>query len=82
MAAKKKPVSFEKALTELETLVDELETGEMTLEQSLKAFEKGVKLCRDCRESLSAAERKVQQLITEHTEEALEPFDEDQLDDI
>ena len=51
--------SFEDALTELESLVDTLEHGELTLEQSLAAFERGVKLTRTCQKALDVAEQKV-----------------------
>ena len=58
----KKPLDFETALAELETLVEQLESGELPLEESLKAFEKGIALTRQCQESLKAAELKVKEL--------------------
>jgi len=54
---------FEKSLNELEGLVRDLEQGELTLEQSLKAFERGVSLTRACQESLKSAEQRVEQLM-------------------
>ena len=63
----KKPLDFETALAELETLVEQLECGELPLEESLKAFEKGIALTRQCQESLKAAELKVKEL-TENDE--------------
>lgn len=54
---------FEKALDELEQIVARLEGGELSLEQSLKDFERGVHLTRDCHEVLQHAELKVQQLL-------------------
>ncbi|MBS3803963.1 MAG: exodeoxyribonuclease VII small subunit [Oleiphilaceae bacterium] len=54
---------FEKSLNELETLVRDLEQGELSLEQSLGAFERGVKLTRECQQSLKTAEQRVEQLI-------------------
>lgn len=85
MAGKKKgaddelaEVSFENALEELETLVEKMETGELSLEDSLAAFERGVKLTRHCQSSLKAAELKVK-VLTEAGD--LEDLDLDSLDD-
>ncbi|MDX1755782.1 MAG: exodeoxyribonuclease VII small subunit [Marinobacter sp.] len=54
---------FEKALNELESLVKDLEQGELSLEQSLGAFERGVKLTRDCQQALKSAEQRIEQLV-------------------
>ncbi len=84
MATKKKDadeladVSFEAALEELESLVEKMETGELSLEDSLAAFERGVKLTRHCQSSLKAAELKVK-VLTESGD--LEDLDVDSLDD-
>ena len=64
---KKKPVdgdtlNFELALAELETLVNELETGELGLAESLQKFERGVTLVRHCQQSLDRAKQKIQTL--------------------
>jgi exodeoxyribonuclease VII small subunit len=59
----KKSVNLEKALTELEKLVEEMEQGNLSLEESLKRFEKGIALTSDCQEALQKAELKVQELI-------------------
>jgi exodeoxyribonuclease VII small subunit len=59
----KKPVNLEKALNELEKLVEEMEQGNLSLEESLKRFEKGIALTSDCQEALQKAELKVQELI-------------------
>jgi len=61
-AAKKSP-NLEKAMGELEQIVEQLEGGELTLEKSLAQFEKGVKLSRECQKSLTEAEQKVQILL-------------------
>lgn len=66
----KKPLNFEQALGELETLVTAMESGEMSLEESLKAFEQGVKLTRDCQQALTEAEQKVQLLLSEEGDTA------------
>jgi exodeoxyribonuclease VII small subunit len=60
--AKKTP-NFEKALGELETLVDEMEQGNLSLEESLKRFEKGIALSSECQQALQNAELKITQLI-------------------
>ena len=59
----KKSVNLEQALTELEKLVEEMEQGNLSLEESLKRFEKGIALTSDCQEALQKAELKVQELI-------------------
>lgn len=65
---RKKPIKFEAALDELETLVEELEEGELSLEDSLKAFERGIRLTRECQQALSEAEQKVRLLVEENDE--------------
>ena len=64
MPTKKKALSFEQSLADLETLVSTMETGELTLDESLGAFEEGVKLTRQCQNMLDEAEQKVQ-ILTE-----------------
>jgi len=59
----KKSVNLEKALTELEKLVEEMEQGNLSLDESLKRFERGIALTSDCQEALQKAELKVQELI-------------------
>ena len=59
---KKVDVNFEKALDELESIGEDLESGDLSLEDSLKSFEKGIKLARKCQEQLSKAE--LQGLLT------------------
>lgn len=63
--AEKSPsiAEFEKSLDELEALVKSLEQGELSLEQSLGAFERGVTLTRACQQALKTAEQRVDQLI-------------------
>ena len=61
MAARKKAaLDFEQSLTDLQNLVERLENGELSLEDSLTAFEQGVRLTRDCQAALAQAEQKVQ----------------------
>lgn len=56
-------MSFEKKLTRLEEIVQKMENGELSLDDSLKLFEEGVKLSRDCNKELSEAEQKVKKLV-------------------
>ena len=69
-AKTKKPLNFEQALGELEALVTSMESGEMSLEDSLRAFEQGVRLTRDCQQALTEAEQKVQLLLSEEGDTA------------
>ncbi len=56
------PESFESAMEQLETLVSRMESGDLSLEESLKAFEKGVHLTRFCQNQLQKAELKIHEL--------------------
>ena len=72
----KKPVNLEKALADLESLVDELESGDLPLEKAMKKFEEGIKLTRSCQVALKDAEQKVEILLkSAGGEEALEEFE-------
>ncbi len=68
MAKKKATPDFEKALAELEALVEKMEQGDMSLEESLKSFERGIQLTRTCQQALEDAEQKVEQLLAEDGE--------------
>ncbi|KTD38852.1 exodeoxyribonuclease VII small subunit [Legionella nautarum] len=59
-----KPIHFEKSMTELEEIVMQLEKGELSLDDSLKQFEKGIVLARKCQEILQHAEQKIEMLAT------------------
>ena len=61
-AATPKLADFEAAMTELEQLVQAMESGDLSLEQSLGKFERGVALVRQCQDSLKAAELRIEQL--------------------
>ena len=63
MARSKKKIDFEKNLGALEDIVHTLEDGELSLEASLNAFEKGVLLTRECQTALTEAEQRVQMLV-------------------
>ncbi len=68
---------FEASLNELEKLVDALEGGDLTLEQSLQDFERGINLTRACQNALTEAQQKVQILLQKNTRNSLEDFDSD-----
>jgi exodeoxyribonuclease VII small subunit len=78
--ARKKPTAagFEKALQELEALVEKMEQGELSLEDSLQHFEQGIQLSRACQQALREAEQKVEILMRKNSQEEIVPFsDED-----
>ncbi len=74
--ARKKSVDFEEALEQLEDLVEQMEDGDLTLEESLAAFEKGVRIARECQLALQQAEQRVQILLKQDGTEKLVPFAE------
>jgi len=75
MAARKQgDFNFEKALQELEELVEKMETGNLSLEESLKYFERGVALTRNCQQALAEAEQKVQILLKQNGKDELQEF--------
>lgn len=75
MARKKASLDFEQSLAELQALVERLENGELSLEDSLAAFEQGIALTRDCQGALAQGEQKVQVLLERDGELTAQPFD-------
>jgi len=73
---KKSEFDFEKALAELEALVEKMEQGDLSLEDSLKHFERGIALTRACQKALVDAEQKVQILLQSEGEQSLTGFTE------
>ncbi|MFT5659376.1 MAG: exodeoxyribonuclease VII small subunit [Gammaproteobacteria bacterium] len=67
---------FEKALTQLEQIVNQMEGGELGLEESLDQFEKGIKLAKNCQNTLSSAKLRVEQLIEKNGLQQTMPFDD------
>lgn len=65
---------FEDALGKLEDIVRRMEAGDMTLEESLKAFEEGIKLARLCSRKLDEAERRVEMLLKQEEDLVIKPF--------
>lgn len=80
MPPKKKGVDFEQSLSTLESLVTRMEQGDMSLEESLQAFETGIALTRECQTRLAAAEQQVSKLIEQQGIISLEPFAADEGD--
>ena len=74
----KKTINLEKALTDLEEIVEELESGDLPLEKAMKKFEEGIKLTRNCQAALKEAEQKVEILLKSAGGEALEEFEVDE----
>ncbi len=74
MPRKKSTTLFEDSLAELEQLVSQLERGDISLEESMTAFERGVALTRTCQQALQQAEQKVQILLDKNGTQTLEPF--------
>ncbi len=68
-------MSFEDKLQELEKIVEKLENGQLSLDESLGLFEKGIKLVRECDTNLKCARQKVEKLIEENNDVRSEPFE-------
>lgn len=69
-------IDFEASIRELEALVEKMEKGDLSLEQSLEDFERGVALTRACQQALREAEQKVRILSGKDEAATLEPFDD------
>ena len=74
------PLNFEAALAELEQLVERMETGELSLEASLQAFERGVALTRECQKALKDSELRVAALTETDAGLTLEEVDPEEFD--
>ena len=70
-----KSINLEKSLADLETLVEELESGDLPLDKAMKKFEQGIKLTRDCQSALKDAEQKVEILLKSAGGESLRDFE-------
>jgi len=68
MASSSKKLSFEEAFEKLELIVLQLEKGEITLEESITSFEKGMELVKICSDALNQAETKLKKLVKDDTE--------------
>ena len=67
--------NFETSLKELEALVEKMEQGDLSLEESLSHFERGVQLSRVCQQALKSAEQKVEILMKKSSQEEITSFD-------
>lgn len=74
-AADTKTYPFEESLARLEALVSRMESGELSLEESLATFEEGIRLSRACQQALAEAEQKVRMLTEKDGEVTSEPLD-------
>ena len=81
MNRKTRQPDFEKSLLELEALVEKLEAGDLPLEDSLKTFERGVALTRECQQALKAAQARVDVLVKRGADYAAVPFEGDATED-
>ena len=77
-----KDKKFEDAMKELEDIVKRLESGDLSLEESLKIFEEGIALSRYCFRTLEEAEKKVSILIKDGQEIKREPFESEKSEDV
>ncbi|QSX34750.1 exodeoxyribonuclease VII small subunit [Shewanella avicenniae] len=78
MAKKPENLSFEQSLGELEQIVTELEQGEVSLDDALKQFERGVHLVRASQDKLDQAQQKVAILLSNDTQAPLSPFESEE----
>ena len=70
-------LAFEKSLKELEALVTKMEQGNLSLEESLQHFERGIQLTRTCQQALKEAEQKVEILMKKNGQDDIAPFTTD-----
>ena len=75
MPKKTTKLDFESAIHELEQIVEQMESGNITLEESLSQFERGIALTRECQQALSEAEQKVEILMQKNGQSQFAPFD-------
>ena len=76
--SKDKPESFESLFTELETTVAKLEAGDLSLDESLALFQRGMELAKKCGGMLDAAELRIKELVPHGEELVAEEFDEEE----
>lgn len=69
-----KKINLEKSISDLERLVDELESGDLPLEKAIKKFEEGIKLSRKCQTALKEAEQKIEILLGDNSSEKVTSF--------
>ena len=77
MPKKTNVINFEKTFAELEELVKKMEEGDLSLEESLEYFERGILLTKNCQQALNKAEQKVRILLEKNNKNNLESFSSD-----
>lgn len=77
MAKKSSLPDFETALTELEKIIEKMESGEQSLEEALASFQRGIELTRTCQQGLKDAEQRVEKLLAQNGNAQVEPYTED-----
>lgn len=77
MAKKSSLPDFETALTELEKIIEKMESGEQSLEEALASFQRGIELTRTCQQGLKDAEQRVEKLLAQNGSAQVEPYTED-----
>lgn len=75
MAKESKPLNFEQQLSQLEEIVTAMEKGDLSLEESLKAYEKGIALTRECQATLDEAQQRIDMLVERDGKLVEEPFE-------
>ena len=75
MSKDQKALNFEQQLKELEDIVASMEKGDLTLEESLKAYEKGIRLTRECQTALDDAQQRIEILVEREGKLVEEPFE-------
>ena len=75
MARQKKPPVFEQSLSDLQVLVERLESGDLSLEESLATFEQGIALNRECQSALQDAEQRINILLEKNGTLTEQPHD-------
>lgn len=80
--AKKQDISFEAAIQELESIVRQLEEGNVSLDDSLRLFEQGVKYARICRNKLEQYEAKIDILLEKEGQSVVEPFEQKEPEEV
>lgn len=75
MASKPAQPNLEQSLAEISTLIETMEKGDLSLEQSLERFERGINLIKNCQKILREAEQKVQILMKSNGNDQLEPYE-------
>lgn len=73
-------IDFEHALAELSKIVEQMERGELTLEQSLSYYERGIELTQQCQKALHTAQQRIEILKTKNNTTSLETFDSNTLE--